>query len=66
MKFTIEIRAAPERKVETILRRFNVDAIDPTGARREAQTVLSQWKMRRGAKARVLNAQGEELYELMD
>jgi hypothetical protein len=62
VKFRIEIYATATDGSEAVLFRTAISAINPLAARTEARRLL---KARRKARvARVLNAQGEVIYEV--
>jgi hypothetical protein len=63
VKFTIEIYSiGDDGSSETILRRTTIVAINPLRARKEAQYLLSAWKRRHANGARVINSQGQTVY----
>ena len=62
MKFFIEIYGAASDGSEVLLHRATLTAITPVAARREASYLLGRRQKATGA--RVLNEQGEVLYNL--
>lgn len=68
MKFIVEIRLAAADGTDTAVRRFNITAINPSRALRHARAMLHDWKKRHPSPgyARVLNAQGVELYTVTE
>ena len=68
MWFTIEIRSIAADGTETVSRRFNITAINPSHALRRARALLLEWKKRHPSQgyARVLNAEGIELYNVTE
>ena len=66
MKFTIEIYSTAGDGSEWLLHRTTVVAINPLGARKEAIHLVAEWKRRRANGARVLNAQGQQLFDLSE
>lgn len=69
MRFTLEIRLAGDEGTATDVRRFNITAINPSRALRHGRALFQDWKKRHPssqAKARLLNAQDVELYEVTE
>ena len=68
MKFTVEIISAATNGTETVVRRFAITAISPSRALRHARALLEEWKKRHPSSgyARILNAQGAELYTVAE
>jgi hypothetical protein len=64
VKFTIEIISAAGNGTETVARRFDITAINPSRALRHGRALLEEWKKRHPSSgyARILNARGVELY----
>jgi hypothetical protein len=63
VKFTIEIYATANDESGEPLHRASVSAISPLGARKEARRLLIVWKKRGANGGRVLNGQGQTVYE---
>jgi hypothetical protein len=68
VKFTVEILSVAVDGTETATRRFNITAINPSRALRNARALLQDWKKRHPSQsyARVLNARGVELYKVTE
>jgi hypothetical protein len=65
MKFVIEIKSVSPDGGETVVQRTSVEAINPGAACKQATILLQSWQRRRRAvRARVCNANGEEIYSL--
>jgi hypothetical protein len=65
VKFVIEICSLSSDGHETVVQRTSVDAISPAAALKQATILLEAWQRRRpGVRARVSNANGEEIYNL--
>lgn len=62
MKFVIEIYATSSHGSEVILQRATITAINPLAARKRASLLLAGRKKATGA--RVLNGNGEVIYEI--
>jgi hypothetical protein len=62
MKFIIEVVRAAEGGRTEVLHRVTADEISPQRTKVRADQLLSFWRSRGATSARVLNAQGEELY----
>jgi hypothetical protein len=62
MKFTIELYATATDGSETLLYRVTISALNPAAAQKQAAYLLS--KRKKGAGARVLNAQSEIIYQI--
>jgi hypothetical protein len=66
VKFTIEIYATASDGSETVLHRTTITAISPLLARKKTRRLLIGWKTRKATGARLLNAQGERLWDWME
>ena len=68
MKFTIEIVSATADGTETVMRRFEITAINPSRALRHARALLGEWRKRHPSSnyARILNARGVKLYTVTE
>ena len=62
MRFTIEAYATGDDGAETLIHRATVSALTPLAARTEANSLLRKWK--KATAARVVNAQGEVVYNI--
>jgi hypothetical protein len=62
VKFTIEIYSTDDGGSETLLHRTTITAINPLLARKAARHLFIDWKRRKATGARLLNAQGERLW----
>jgi hypothetical protein len=63
MKFTIEIYATNGGEAHALIYRTVVTAATPLAAQKQARHLIAARKKRRANRARILNADGEELYD---